>query len=203
MQRRIEVCGGIASGKTTLARLFPEDAFLTIFENFQANPFWQSFYRDPNKYSFETEITFLLQHYHEVIAAQCDGKVIITDYSFVLDRAYVDVTLEGASKKVFLAVYDEVLDRLPPPTLLVHLVCYPGVELERIRRRERVVEQSITEGYLASVNQAVSKHVEAVSRSTKVLIIDSGSHDFAHDPQEEKWVLDKVTRELNFASCQS
>ena len=28
------------------------------------NPFWEAFYTDPSAYTFETEITFLLQHYH-------------------------------------------------------------------------------------------------------------------------------------------
>ena len=133
--RRIEVCGGIASGKTTLASILPSSSFFPIFEDFKNNPFWEAFYSDPDKFSFETEITFLLQHYHQIIASEPQGEVIVSDYSFILDRAYVDVTLQGSTRYSFLAVYDEVINRLPPPALVVYLDCTPKVELERIRDR--------------------------------------------------------------------
>lgn len=64
---RIEICGGIASGKTTLAKLLEENGIgKAIYENFEKNPFWEAFYKNPSKYAFETEIAFTLQHYHEI-----------------------------------------------------------------------------------------------------------------------------------------
>ncbi|HRP37690.1 MAG TPA: deoxynucleoside kinase, partial [Candidatus Dojkabacteria bacterium] len=45
--QRIEICGGIASGKTTLANLLARLDIEPILENFQTNPFWQAFYNDP------------------------------------------------------------------------------------------------------------------------------------------------------------
>ena len=64
---RIEICGGIASGKTSLAKLLEEHTIGTvIYEDFKVNPFWEAFYNNPGEYIFETELTFTLQHYHEI-----------------------------------------------------------------------------------------------------------------------------------------
>ena len=61
----VEVCGGIASGKTTFASLMTRIDLIPIFEDFKKNPFWEAFYCNPGKYIFETEISFILLHYHQ------------------------------------------------------------------------------------------------------------------------------------------
>ena len=55
---RIEICGGIASGKTTLGGALDGKETLCCFEKFEANPFWSAFYNDPAENAFEAEITF-------------------------------------------------------------------------------------------------------------------------------------------------
>ncbi len=93
---RIEVCGGIASGKTTLANLLHKLDIPSTLENFAANPFMQQFYADPIKTAFETEITFLLQHYHQTKIAANLNKRFVCDFSFLLDLAYARVTLNSS-----------------------------------------------------------------------------------------------------------
>ena len=60
----IEVAGCIASGKTTFVRILEVESLEGIFEDHTINPFWKTFYTDPSTCAFETEISFLLQHYH-------------------------------------------------------------------------------------------------------------------------------------------
>lgn len=46
-------------GKTTLTTLLEKyNIGVGIYENFAINPFGESFYKDPKKYVFETEILF-------------------------------------------------------------------------------------------------------------------------------------------------
>ena len=59
--KRIEICGGIASGKTTLASLMKKLKVEVLFEDFKTNPFWKAFYVYPGKYIFETEINTQLK----------------------------------------------------------------------------------------------------------------------------------------------
>ena len=166
---RVEVCGGIASGKTTFASLLDRLGFDPIYENFQANPFWEAFYMVPEKYNFETEICFMLQHYHLIKRQIPEGKKIACDYSFLLDIAYAEMGLKGSQLNAFMMIYEEIAKELPPPALIIHLQCNALTELERIRKRARAVEESITLDFLDTLNKAVANEVCKFSNQAKVI----------------------------------
>lgn len=193
---RIDICGGIASGKTTLARLLSSINIHPIYEDFSANPFFKDFYRDPKANAFETEITFLLQHFHEIRKASAEKKQFCCDFSLTLDAAYADVTLRAAQKRVFLTVHSEAERIVGIPNLLIYIKCDPSEELRRIRRRRRKPESTITVGYLAAINAALRKRVALRPKRAKVIEIDSGKVDFAHDRQSRARVTKMVFRAL-------
>lgn len=194
--RHIEICGGIASGKTTLANLLGLDEMHPVLEDFSNNPFWRAFYADPNNTAFETEITFLLQHYHQIKMATSLGKKFACDFSLLLDYAYAHVTLHGSRFDTFKSVYNEAYRHLPSPSLLIYLKCDPAVELDRIRARGREEEKNITVNYLASINNCLATLVSALPKSQAVLLIDSALYDFAHDEQAKSTVANQVLDRL-------
>ena len=178
--KRIEVCGGIAAGKTTFASLMKKINLNIIYEDFKKNPFWKAFYRNPGIYIFETEITFLLQHYHQIKDGIESGKKFLCDFSFLLDLAYAKIGLTGTKLKAFECVYDEILNEVASPPLIVYLPCDAKTELERIRKRARDEESSINIDFLDSLNKALHKEVEKHQDTTPVITIDSGKKDFAN-----------------------
>ena len=189
---RIEVTGGIASGKSTLANLFDGSDSAAVLEDFKANPFWEQFYADPRCFAFETEITFLLQHYNQIKAASDLKEPIVCDFSFLLDRAYVDVTLAEEERRVFLTVFKEVQRQLGPPALYVLLECSPEEELRRSQARGRKTEKMVSIDYLSALNEAVAEHVDTTAKSTKVLLIDSEHRNFAVDLVCQREVVAEV-----------
>lgn len=193
---RIEICGGIASGKTTLANLLTRLDIKPILENFQTNPFWRAFYADPVGTAFETEITFLLQHYHQIKVAKNSGNAIASDFSMYLDLAYAHVTLPHEKREIFLSVYREVEKELGIPALLIHLKCDPEIELLRIRKRGREIENSITVEYLQQINTQLEKILVEKAHPEKLLIINSGLLDFAHDEDVQQSILDQINDNL-------
>lgn len=193
---RLEVCGGIASGKTTLAGLLSGLDVFPVYEDFSANPFYRDFYRDPSTNAFETEVTFLLQHFHKIKKTQNKGQAFCCDFSLTLDVAYADVTLTGRQRKIFMAVHGETRKIIGSPGFLIHLKCDPVEELRRIRRRRRTPERSITPDYLAALNGALSKRVMRQSAHTEIIEIDSGRTDFAHDKDGQDKVLALIERRL-------
>lgn len=197
MTRRIEICGGIASGKTTLANLLARLDIQPILENFQTNPFWRAFYADPVGAAFETEITFLLQHYHQIKTTRKSGNTIASDFSMYLDFAYAHVTLPQDKREIFLSVYREVEKELGAPALLIHLKCDPKIELKRIRERGRDVENSITIEYLQQINTQLEKILIEKARLDKLLVINSGLLDFAHEEDVKQSVLDQISANLS------
>ncbi len=195
---RIEICGGIASGKTTLADLISSLNVKPLFENFRTNLFWKEFFADPAKFAFETEISFMLQHYHE-IKKQVSGTVFVCDYSFSLDIAYAEIGLKGSQLNAFLTVYEEIKKELPPPALLIHLQCDANTELDRIRKRARQEENAITLDFLNSLNKAVESQVEKIRGNIKVIQIDSAAKNFVADEIVKQEIVELVTQHIKAA----
>lgn len=178
--RRIEVCGGIASGKTTLANLLKSDFCSAILEEYERNPFLSEFYSSPADFAFETEITFLLQHYHQIKRAS-GANWFACDYSLFLDLAYSNATLKSSERAVFLSVLDHILGEIGSPQILVFLVCSAEAELERIRSRGRAVEKGVNLDYLKRLNASVEDTVRSLPSSTNLIEINSGDLNFAND----------------------
>ena len=176
-ENRIEICGNIAAGKTTLCTALIPVGYSPIFENFSQNPFYKDFYLDPQSYSFETEVTFLLQHYH-AIKKQKKSGIIICDYSVFLDMAYADINLVGDRHKIFMEIADELLNEIGLPSKIVHLVCPEEILLQRIEERKRREESSISITYLKSLTKAISKRIHKIAHEISVITIDSNKIDF-------------------------
>ena len=178
----IEVCGGIAAGKTTFASLMKRLDLEPIFENFKKSPFWEAFYCNPGKYIFETEVSFILLHYHQIKKALESTKSdkLICDFSFLLDLAYAKMGLTDTKLKTFECVLDEIKKDLPKPNLIVYLICDAKTELERIRRRARSEENAINLGFLGSLNKALHKEVDKIQGTLPIITIDSTKKDFAN-----------------------
>ena len=179
--RRIEICGGIASGKTTFAKLLSRLGFSVILEDFKSNPFWQAFYSDPSKYAFETEISFMLQHYHQIKKGGFDRNIITCDYSFWLDRAYAAIGLKGSHLTTFKLVYKEIRKELSAPELTIYLLCDPPTELSRIRERGRAVEAGIGIEFLETLNAAIETEMRLAAKGHNIVKIDSTRNNFACD----------------------
>lgn len=174
---RIEICGNIASGKTSLCKNLSDICFDAIYESFHLHPFLDSFYKDQSKFSFETEITFLLQHYHSIKIANTDG-IIVCDFSIVLDKAYADVTLPSRRRDLFMNVAEELEDEIGPPQKIIHLKCPEDVLLRRIKDRNRLFEKEISISYLSQIAQAIDARISVVSQKVEVMTIDSHEINF-------------------------
>jgi deoxyadenosine/deoxycytidine kinase len=187
---RIEVCGGIAAGKTTFTSLFYKQILTPNYEDFKKSPFWEAFYSNPGKYIFETEISFVLLHYHQIkLALEAKQNNLICDFSFLLDLAYAKIGLTDSKLKAFECVLQEIRNELPTPDLIVYLDCDVKTELERIRRRARAEESSINLEFLDSLNKALAFEVEQIKSQVPVITVDSSEKDFAKDEATKKELI--------------
>ena len=196
---RIEICGGIASGKTTLAKLFKSHADL-LFEDFTATPFWKPFYETPGPYNFEAEVSFLLQHYHQVKRRKLDrhGRdMVVCDFSYRLDRAYSTVSLDAREFHAFEAIYNHVLTDTTPPGLLIQLRCSAETQMQRINARARTVESGITVHFLRSLNAAIDREISIAVESMPTVSLDSETQDFAHDVKVTTRIRRQIMRKVS------
>jgi deoxyguanosine kinase len=189
---RIEICGGVASGKTTLCHLLSRNGLPSEFERFSDNPFWALFYQDPSSHAFETEVTFILQHYSQIKTSVLVPSTVAFDYSLLQDKAYARVNLDGGRLEAFEAVYGYITEEIPTPVLIIHLQCAPEEELRRIRDRARNEEKTIELPYLDALNRAIARAVDEARASIRILEIDSAALDFAHNHETQSRVVSDI-----------
>ena len=175
---RIEIAGCIASGKTTLVRALA-GYFGTVYEDHAINPFWEAFYRDPSACAFETEITFLLQHFHFAKAARVDQRgVILLDHSFELDMAYAEVGLAGSRRDIFRSIYSEIQNELGAPRVIVFIRCGAAEAARRIRRRGRSIEIGVALDFLLQLQSELEIRIASISELVPIIHVDSEKTDF-------------------------
>lgn len=178
MAGRIEICGGIATGKTTLARLLATaiDCEL-VLEDFRKNPFWERFYLRPDLFATEKNVCFIAQHTGEIKAA-AHPRLTICDYAVAQDLAYASLTRDASHRLVMDGLYDHMYGALPPPTLVVQLRCAADVQLQRIRDRGRREEDPITVTYLQSLNEALDSVLASRPPSCALRVVRSDEINF-------------------------
>ena len=191
---RIEICGGIASGKTTLASILGENGYQPVLEKFQTNPFWADFFEDQSKFAFETEITFLLLHYHQIKAEV--GQNCVCDYSFTQDSAYADLDLNTSKRKAFAVVQDEIERELGKPEMIIHLTCAPETAWQRLRARGRSEESQVSLDFLRDLDNAILRRLDKVAPGVKLLDINSSEVDFAKSAKDQDAVKSLVRAQL-------
>lgn len=181
MGKRIEICGGIAAGKTSLTRILEEEGFTTIYERFNDNPFLNEFYASNEvDNTFETEMVFALLHYNW-IKAKKDETDIICDYSLVQDYCYGVNNLKKTEMEVFNNMYSYLINQISCADLLIYLKCDVECLLERIKRRGREMEQKISREYLQSNIVTLEK---CLCEKRNVMIIESDKYNFIEKDRE-------------------
>ena len=99
----IAIEGNIGVGKTTLATMLAQhfNAKL-ILEEFADNPFLPKFYKDPKKFAFPLELSFLAERYQQLkddISKQdLFNPLVISDYIFQKCLIFAKVNLPEAER---------------------------------------------------------------------------------------------------------
>jgi deoxyadenosine/deoxycytidine kinase len=170
---RIEICGGIAAGKTSLAkRLCSTNNFVLIQESYRGVPFWERFYKEPSKYALEKNLGFMLSH-ADLIPEQSPAHVVC-DFAMFQDIAYARL---GPSKDLdyISELYRRLVSRMGRPNLIINVGCSIKSQLERILARGRSVERAISGEYLKSLNDSINDQLAilAADHSIHILHVDT------------------------------
>lgn len=172
----IEICGNIAAGKSSLCKSFKKFPINLIYEKPIDIPFLEKFYHNPKLYSFETEMAFLMQHYHFIKCSNYESSVC--DYSLLQDLAYADVNLTGERHRIFCDVVRELWKEIGFPLSIIHLTCSEDVLLQRIAERNIETEKAIDINYLTALTQAIASRVKSVQTTVKIVSLNSEKIDF-------------------------
>lgn len=192
---RIELCGPLGIGKTTLAQKLSELTRWTLIpEPVEANPFLRAFYDAPAEHAFEKNLFFLLDYLHQIKAS--NGGDYIFDHSAVVHRSYAALNrIAPYEKPVFFAL-DKAIEAMGAPNLLINLVCPSDVILSRIIKRGRDFESGVDIGYVTALNDEVQRQVSYVEHYIPVLHIDAAAYDFEKNPEDTEKVYGIIQQHI-------
>lgn len=193
---RIELCGPLGVGKTTLAvNLSQMMNWTLIREPVENHPFLVEFYKKPATFAFEKNLFFLLDYLHEIKKREAGD--FIFDHSAVVHRAYATLNRAvSASEKPVFSALDNLIETIGPPDLLINLVCPAEVIMQRIRKRGRAMEAEVTIDYVTALNEEIQRQVQAVSHYMPILNLDAASYDFDARPQDNEKIIQIIRSEL-------
>jgi deoxyguanosine kinase len=184
--QRIEICGSIATGKTSLARCLTHDgAFQFVEEKFHEVPFWEKFYAEPDKYAFEKNVSFLLFHSDSIRVAMKDPRPAVCDFAMFQDLSYAALDSGTADLHIISPIYERLMKRIEVPSLIIQLKCTSETQIERVRRRGRPQERAITKDYLIQLSHNIEKNLIELQLKQKVDIVEINTDeiDFVTNPR--------------------
>lgn len=193
--RYIAVEGPIGVGKTSLAYLLAKAMEgRVIEEQVEENPFLKNFYNDRQKFSFQTQLFFLLSRYRQQKElAQCDlfDKTIISDYLFAKDRIFAYLNLDKNELDLYDQVYQTLDAKLPKPDLVIFLQATTEVLTERVNTRNREYEKEIEPDYLDALQQAYNDFFFHYDE-TPLLVINSSEIDFVNNEGDLELLMKEI-----------
>jgi deoxyadenosine/deoxycytidine kinase len=179
--RYIAVEGNIGAGKTTVARLLAEETSARLYlEEVDDNPFIERFYDDMGGYAFQAQIFFLLNRYRqqtEIAQQDLFADLMVADYLFAKDRIYAHAVLGDDELVLYNRMHSLLEGKISKPDLVVYLQADPEILMQRIHKRGRTFERSISDEYISGLNEAFN-HFFFHYDESPLLIVNTDRLDF-------------------------
>ncbi|MFC0603873.1 2-amino-4-hydroxy-6-hydroxymethyldihydropteridine diphosphokinase [Winogradskyella pulchriflava] len=193
----IAIEGNIGAGKTSLANKIAHDFNAKlILERFADNPFLPKFYKEPERYAFTLEMSFLADRYQQISddLSQLDlfKDFMVSDYDVHKSLVFSKVTLPEDEFRLYRKLFYQVYKDIARPDLYVYL--YQNTERlqANIKKRGRKYEKDIKDDYLEKIN---SGYLEFLKSQTElnVKIIDISERDFVKNREDYLWLLNEIS----------
>ena len=193
--RYIVVEGVIGAGKTSLARMLQErlQAKL-VLEEVEENPFLKDFYKDRERFAFQTQMHFLFSRFQQqrnLRQLELFSERMVSDYLFQKDRIFASLNLSERE----LTLYDRLVGWLEleimPPDVVVYLQANPDTLMRRIARRGRPYEKDMDANYIKQLNEAYN-HFFFHYVQAPLLVVNTNAIDFVNNPDDFEDLLHRI-----------
>ena len=176
----LAIAGNIGVGKTELTdRLAAELGWKVYYEPVIDNPYLDPFYKDMERWSFHLQMYFLGERFKAQVKIGQSGEAFIQDRTIYEDAEIFAKTLldQGSMTPTdydnYVTLFHCMTDFLRPPDMIVYLAASPDTLMERIAKRGRESEKTITRDYLARLGAAYDDWIARISQTREVHVIDT------------------------------
>ncbi len=195
----IAIEGNIGAGKTSLASLISNDFNAKlILEQFEDNSFLPKFYKDPEKYAFPLEMSFLAARFQQLKDQLGTGDLFksftISDYYIVKSLIFAQKTLAIDEFKLYTRFFNIILNQLPKPDLFVYLHVKTPKLQDNIKKRGRSYEQDIKDEYLDKIQEGYFQFIKE-QNTLPILVIDTNEIDFVNNKSDYNKIVSLINKD--------
>jgi deoxyadenosine/deoxycytidine kinase len=149
---------------------------------------------EANHIAFAIQLHFLRKRYHDHKRVQynLDVKASIQDRSIFEDVIFVnmlhrDHVITDLDKQEYYHLFRLMSYHFIMPNYIIYLHVNPETAMERIRKRSRNEEVTITLQYLKALQKEYERFIDEMSKFTKVDIVD-----WNEDHQDIQFLIDRM-----------
>ncbi len=205
----VAVAGNIGSGKssftTVLSHHFQCRAFYEIVET---NPYLNDFYADMSRWSFQTQIYFLTKRFHSLQRILESKESIVQDRSIYEDAEvfarslYLQGFMSERDYRTYCEHFEVLCEHIRTPDLMIYLRSDVSNLQDRIAKRGRPYERSMSSDYVSYLNERYEEWFQRYHRGPSIMI-DVSKRDFLNRPEDlrtmisiVKWEIDRLQNPL-------
>ena len=198
----IAIAGNIGAGKTSLAELIAKHYnWEAHFEDVIDNPYLDDFYTHMERWSFNLQVYFLKSRFQQLLAFQNNKKTIVQDRTIYEDAFIFAPNLNAMGLmnqrdfKNYRELFDLMESLIEGPDLLIYLRSSIPNLVNKIHKRGRDYENSISIDYLSRLNERYEAWISTYDKN-KMVIIDVDDLDFVENKDDLGTVLAEIDKGL-------
>jgi len=191
----IAIEGPIGVGKTELAKMLAQTFNARmILEPLDDNPFLEKFYKQPQRYAFQTQIHFLFERYRlmeQFKQQDLFHKMTISDFIYEKDRIFAYLNLTDPELVLYEKIWDLVIREPIRFDLVIYLEARIDILINRIKKRNRAFEKDISIGYLERLIKAYNEFFYRWDKSP-LLVVHTSEIDFVKNADDYERLVDNI-----------
>ena len=197
------IAGNIGAGKTSLAELLSKHyKWEPHFEDVIDNPYLDDFYVHMERWSFNLQVYFLNSRFRQLMSFNGSEKSFVQDRT-VYEDAYIFAPnlhamglMNQRDFNNYLALFELMESMIKAPELLIYLRSSIPNLVNKIHKRGREYENSISIEYLSRLNERYEAWVSTYDKG-KLLVIDVDNLDFVHNKEDLGFIIEKIDAEMS------
>ena len=196
----IAIAGNIGAGKTSLTELLAKHyGWESHFEDVIDNPYLDDFYNHMERWSFNLQIYFLKSRFQQFLNIENGKKTIVQDRTIYEDAHIFAPNLKsmGLMNQRDFKNYQELFELMESlikgPDLLIYLRSSIPNLVNKIHKRGREFENSISIDYLSRLNERYEAWTSTYDKG-KIIIIDVDDIDFVENKEDLNKIISTVDK---------
>ena len=199
---RIAIAGNIGAGKTSLTKQLSKSLkYKSYYEDVIANPYLDDFYNHMERWSFNLQIYFLNSRFKQLVSIDKGKENVIQDRTIYEDAFIFAPNLNAMGLMTqrdydnYLSLFDTMINLIKPPDLLVYLQSSIPNLVNKIHKRGRDYEKTISIEYLSRLNERYEAWITNYN-SGKLLKINVDDLDFVENKADYETILELIKKEI-------